>query len=125
MIVADTSVWIEFLRGDPRFVPQVTELLERRQILGVECVFGELLQGAKATRETRIITDYWHHLPHARLEEALILAGSYSQQNSLVSRGVGLIDAVIVVTAIHAQALVWTLDRKLRAVLPLSVVYGP
>jgi len=51
MIILDTSVWIEHLRNNPRFFPKVGKILENREALALESVFGELLQGAK----TRLI----------------------------------------------------------------------
>jgi len=51
MIIPDTSVWIEFLKGNEPYFSQLKELLERNEVMGVECIFGELLQGAKNSRE--------------------------------------------------------------------------
>jgi len=47
MIILDTSVWIEHLKNNQAFFPKTSKLLESREILAVECIFGELLQGVK------------------------------------------------------------------------------
>ena len=72
MIVIDTSVWIEFLRQNPLYASKVDVLLENREVLAVEFIFGELLQGAKNKREKKIITDYWNTLPKCSQENVWI-----------------------------------------------------
>jgi predicted nucleic acid-binding protein len=47
LIILDTSVWIEHLKSNRNFFQKIRNLLERGEILAVECVFGELLQGLK------------------------------------------------------------------------------
>ena len=47
MIILDTSVWIEFLKNNQNFYPRIVKLMENMEIMAVECVFGELLQGVK------------------------------------------------------------------------------
>ena len=51
MIVVDTSVWVEFLKHRQAYFLPFTTLLDQQQVIAVECVFGELLQGAKTSRE--------------------------------------------------------------------------
>ena len=55
MIILDTTIWIEHLKNNQNYFPKVKELLEKREILAVECVFGELLQGVKNKAEKEII----------------------------------------------------------------------
>ena len=95
----------------------VKDLLEKRKILAIECIFGELLQGAKNKREIEIISLYWNHLPKAIVENGWIEAGKYSSQNKLTSHGVGLIDSFIIITAKKVDAQVWSLDKKLNSFL--------
>jgi len=124
MIVADTSVWIEFLRNNPKVFSQMLGLLERGEILAVECIFGELLQGAKSKREKSIISDYWENLPKVDELGIWISAGDYSSDHKLISKGVGLIDVVILLLARRLKAKVWTSDKKLKAVLRPDEVYS-
>ena len=51
MIILDTSVWIEFLKNNPEYFSKIEYLLENQQVLAVECIFGELLQGEKNKSE--------------------------------------------------------------------------
>lgn len=117
MIVIDTSVWIEYLKQNPLFVPKISGLLENREILAVEFIFAELLQGAKDKRERKIIIDYWKSLPKCSQENVWIDAGTYSSENKLFSKGIGLIDSAIIVSARNYHAKIWSLDKKLNNLL--------
>jgi predicted nucleic acid-binding protein len=54
MIILDATVWIEYLRNNQKYYSVVSALLENKEILAVECVFGELLQGVKNKYEEEI-----------------------------------------------------------------------
>jgi predicted nucleic acid-binding protein len=117
MILADTSIWVEFLKGHQPYFDQMNQLLEDRQILAVEPVFGELLQGARDDRERRVLLDFWDNLPKNQIPDTWIKAGELSSRNKWFNHGIGLIDAFIIVNARESRAKVWTLDKKLKTVL--------
>ena len=117
MIIIDTSVWIEFLKQNSFYAPKVIELLENREVLAVEFIFGELLQGARNKREKKIITDYWKSLPKCSQDNIWIEAGHYSSEEKLFSKGIGLIDCAIIISARNHQAKIWSLDKKLNNIL--------
>ena len=123
MIILDTSVWIEFLRNNPAFFPEVSKLLEEGEILAVDCIFGELLQGVKNKSEREIILNFWTYLSREHYENIIIQAGEYSSKNKLLDHGVGLIDAVILLYGIKRNAKIWTLDKKLMKVIPEDLRY--
>ena len=126
MIILDTSVWIEHLRNNQKFFPAVRELLEDREVLAVECVFGELLQGAKSDYEKGIIRGFWEYSPKGRYVDIIIEAALYSAENKLLDSGVGLIDAVILMHGIKSKSRIWTLDKKFLSVIPKEMRYnGP
>ena len=55
MIILDTSIWIDYLRGkDLAVVKTVTQYLEDEKVIALSPVFGELLQGAKGAKEESI-----------------------------------------------------------------------
>jgi len=124
MIILDTSVWIEHLRNNPRYFPKVSALLENREILAVECVFGELLQGVKKKEEKDIVLQFWTHLPQEHYENIIIEAGAYAADHKLGDHGVGLIDAIILMHGIKSNAQIWTLDTKLLSVIPEALRYS-
>ena len=124
MILIDTSVWIEFLKGNSAYTSRITAILEQGLGYACEPVFGELLQGAKNRRETEIIRRYWENLPRIEIPDLFIQGGLYSQKKKLLSHGVGLIDALLLVLAEEADCRIWTLDKKLLRVIPKHRVYN-
>jgi len=123
MIILDTTIWIEHLRNNQAYFPIVKGLMENREILAVECVFGELLQGVKNQSEKEIIINFWTHLPKKNYENIIIQAGEYSAQNKLPDHGVGLIDAVILMHGIKSNSKIWTLDAKFLRIIPEELKY--
>jgi predicted nucleic acid-binding protein len=123
MIILDSSVWIEFLRNNRNYYPAVSSLLEQREVLALAPIFGELLQGTKSQRERTIIQGYYEHLPKFEFNRAFIEASIYSSEQKLTDKGVGLIDSLIIVSAIRSSAQIWTLDKKLYAIIPRELRY--
>jgi predicted nucleic acid-binding protein len=111
--IADTSVWVEFLRNREPVHSRLKTLLEKGEVLGAECVFGELLAGARTGRETSILEAYWASLPKVDQTGIWIEAGKLGAFRRLHTRGVGLVDAVILTHALRTGAEIWTLDQKL------------
>ena len=117
MILVDTSIWIEFLRKNNKVFELMQEKLEKREILAIECIFGELLLGAKNKHEQKIITSYWEYLPKIDESGIWIQAGNYLGNKRLISKGIGLIDVVILLAARKTNSKIWTLDKKLQSIL--------
>ena len=123
MIILDTSVWIEFLKGNKDYFSKISKMLEYLDVLAVEFIFGELLQGAKNKREKEIIKKYWAYLPKKNYENIIIEAGEYSAKNKLPDYGDGLIDAAILLYSIKSEAKIWTLDKKFIRIIPGENLY--
>jgi hypothetical protein len=62
-------------------------------------------------------------LPKVDAAEIWLDAGIYAQKNRLYSKGLGLIDTAIIVCARRYQGRIWSLDKKLLAVLDASEVF--
>jgi len=123
MILVDTSIWIEFLKRNEEVFTIMQQKLERREILVAECIIGELLQGAKDEHEQKIITSYWECLPKMNESGIWIEAGAYSGRNKLISKGIGLIDVVILMIARRTNSKIWTLDKKLLGLLKKNEMF--
>jgi predicted nucleic acid-binding protein len=123
MIILDTTIWIEYLRNNQKYYPVISALLENREILAVECIFGELLQGVKNKYEEEIILDYWKYLPKKRYKDIIVEAGNYSNKNKLLDKGVGLIDTIILMYGIKSKSKIWTLDKKFQMIIPEDLRY--
>jgi predicted nucleic acid-binding protein len=123
MVIVDTSVWAEFLKGREDFYNRLSILLEENRVYALECVFAELLQGALNKRERQIIYSYWENLPKPGHENIFIRAGLESGKYKWFAKGVGLIDGVIVVAARETASTIWTLDKKLKRLCAKSELY--
>ena len=125
MILVDTSVWVDFLKRQPSVFPTLQTLIETQAVVAAGCVFGELLQGAKNSREQNIILGYWESLPKREEEGLWVEAGLLSSTHKWFSQGVGLIDAFLICFARTYQFQIWTLDKKLLSVLKPTEVFSP
>jgi len=125
MLIIDTSVWIEFFRGKANYHTALLPFIEQGQVLALECVFGELLQGARDERERRVLESFWESLPKAEIQGLFLLAGKLASVEHFAQKGVGLIDAALVTAARRLKAQIWSLDKRLNAVLQDSERYAP
>ncbi|MFD2202502.1 PIN domain-containing protein [Shivajiella indica] len=121
----DTSIWIEYLRGNPDVFLVCQELLEDNRVYGMELIFAELLQGAKGKREVETIIQLVNIIPSLDEPYHIIEAGFLSQRENLVKQGVGLIDAVIFHAVNKNELKLWTLDKKLRKVIGYDRLFKP
>jgi predicted nucleic acid-binding protein len=123
MVIIDTSVWIEFFKGNQPYYKEVLSLIENRTARTIQPIFGELYQGALSNRERTFISKFWESIFKIEDSELMINAGLYSSVNKLVSKGVKLIDASIIYTAAKNSCTIWTLDKKLLNALDKKYVY--
>ena len=123
MIIIDTSVWVEFLKGKQPFFKKISTLLEENQVYALECIFAELMQGALNSRERNVINDYWQNIPKPEIKNVFIKAGIESGKSNWLSKGVGLIDSVIILSARETLSKIWTLDRKLQNILKREEIF--
>jgi predicted nucleic acid-binding protein len=124
-VVFDTSIWIEYLRGNPEVFLICQELLEENRVFGLELIFAELLQGAKGKREVETILQLANLIPSLDEPYHIIESGLLSHRDNFVNQGVGLIDAVIFHAVAKNELLLWTLDKKLRKVIGYGLLYNP
>lgn len=123
MIIIDTSIWVEFFKYRQPFFNKITTLLEENQIYALECIFGELMQGALNTRERNLIYEYWQNLPEPEVDNLYLKAGIVSGKNKWISKGIGLIDSVIILSARETLSKIWTLDKKLKSILKKEEIF--
>ncbi len=115
MILADTSVWISYLReSDLELNDIFNSYLKKSDVYTVSAVFGELLQGSKSKRELELLQRFWHNLPKAKENHLFIKAGVSSNKYNLINRGVGLVDSYILTACLENNLALWTLDKKLQ-----------
>ena len=111
MILVDSSVWIDHLRGSET---RLAQLLDVSQVLVHPFIVGEIALGS--LRDRRVVVADLTNLPQsvkARDEEVLDLI----EKRMLFSRGLGYVDAhLLVSTLLTPGARLWSKDRKLNEV---------
>jgi len=125
MIVADTSIWIEFFKVRGEVHSKMLFELKQNNILAVEFVFGELLQVALNKKEIEIIRAYWNNLPQAAVPGLWIDAGLHASKHKTFAKGVGIVDVAIYLSAKVHGAKLWTLDKKLNGILKRNEMAFP
>ena len=73
---------------------------------------------------SQIILDYWKNSPRIDEQGLWIDAGLYAGEKKLFSKGVGLIDAYIIVASLKTGSQVWTIDEKLVKALDPQLIYA-
>ena len=108
MILVDTNVWIDHLR---RPESAVRRLVETRRILMHPMVLGELTCGGVPDRAERLRE--WRGLPRLdSLDHDAVI--DWVESESLAGRGIGFVDAHILLSVLREEARLWTRDRSLR-----------
>jgi predicted nucleic acid-binding protein len=125
MIFLDTSVWIEFLKAKEPFVQRIRPMLEAGEFTTSELVFAELFQGVKSHREQAILERYWQNLPRIDVRGVFIEAGRETARLKWLSKGIGIIDAAILISVIKSGARLWTLDKKLAGLVEENRLFKP
>ena len=105
----DTSVWVEHLRGG---LPSLKAALEASEVVMHPWVVGELACGH--LRQRAQLLDLLQGLPAATVAsdaEVLLLI----EQEQLMGRGIGYVDAHLLASARLTGCWLWTKDRRLGA----------
>ncbi len=111
MILVDTSVWIDFLRGPTR-TNRLPRLLEDDRVACHPAIVGELAMGELGRGRRRILEDLDLLPALAPIPDAEVRR--FVELRKLFGKGLGWIDAHLLASALVAEATVWTLDRPLR-----------
>lgn len=124
-VVFDTSVWIEYFKSNPSYFQTCQSCLDTASVYTLEIIFAELLQGAKGQREVGIINGYFENLHQLDNIGLIYEAGLFSQNEKLIAKGIGLIDAVIIYATVTNHMQLWTLDKKINNYLDPSFIFSP
>jgi predicted nucleic acid-binding protein len=110
MILADTSVWIDYFRDD---LPELGERLRRHQVVMHPFVVGELACGNFSNREATLeLLQQLRSVTVAEHDEVM----TFIRAQKLYGRGVGYVDVHLLAGAAIDQCQFWTLDKRLNAV---------
>ena len=120
MILVDTSVWVDHLRGSDAVL---AERLHAGRVLIHPFVIGELALGNLRQRDH--ILALLHELPRAMVatdDEVL----RFINGNTLFGCGVGYVDIHLLASARLTGCTLWTRDRRLQNLaVQLELAAGP
>lgn len=122
MVLIDSSVWIDYFRGNKEVVPKVLHLLDLNQVMLANPVYLELLIGAKKS-DYPIIKRVMTGLPRFNIEAAhwdsiaewIFLAKKNGDQFTIV-------DLLIAAVAFEQKCVVWSLDKDFMRMAKLGIV---
>jgi len=98
-VLADTSVWIRFLKGNNQFFSSMLKLIENGEIYTLKLIFAELLQGVKTNHELKLITDFYAQMQVLDQPDLIFESGDFFRNEGLIKIGIGLINAMIINSA--------------------------
>ena len=120
MILVDTSVWIDHLRGSE---PQLRKLLDTGKVLVHSMIIGELACGNLPDRENflRRMNDL-PAIDESDRQDVL----SMIDAKGLMGRGIGYVDVNLICSVLRRKdTAIWTRDRRLNAVAKdLGIAYS-
>ncbi len=112
MVLIDTSVWVEYLRGNNKeIVESVKGLIRTRRALLCGIVLSELLAGVRTKKSRDTLKETLDALDYAEVsKDTWILAGELS--NGLKRRGISvpLSDLILAALSIENDSALYTLD---------------
>ncbi len=110
MILVDTSIWIDHLRSGS---PALVTLLQGDAVCTHDFVIGELACGNLRNRvEVLGLLQSLPRLSAATEEETLF----FIEQQQLMGRGIGYVDAHLLAAAVIRNVPIWTKDKRLKAI---------
>jgi predicted nucleic acid-binding protein len=107
MVLVDTSVWVSHLRDGNT---ELVSLLNDGRVFCHPLIVGELACGN--LKDRAVILSFLQLLPmsiEAEHEEVL----SFIENNLLMGKGMGYVDAHLISSAVLTGVPIWTLDKKL------------
>lgn len=110
MVLVDTSVWVSHFRDGNN---ELANLLNNGEALCHPLIVGELACGN--LKDRAVILSFLKLLPmsiEAEHEEVL----SFIDNNRLMGKGIGYVDAQLVASAVLTGIAIWTFDKKLAQV---------
>jgi predicted nucleic acid-binding protein len=122
-IILDSSVWFEYFKRNDPYFNEVQTYLNVMRIKIIDPVIGEILQGALNKNEINFIWEHIQYVPKIEINDLFEKAGTYSFENKLIAKGIGLIDACLIYATIESNSLLWTLDKKIVNFLDGKYLY--
>jgi predicted nucleic acid-binding protein len=120
VVLADTSIWVAYLRsGAATITRELDTLLDRREVLVCGPVIAELLAGARPPDRVTLVRSLgglpWAELDRPSWQSVGLLAGELRDRGQVLP----LTDLEIAVAAHRSGAALWTADHHFERLAPL------
>ena len=122
-LLVDTSVWIEGLRsdGDRAARARLAGLLAEDRVVFCDMVLLELWNGARGTRERRVLAAYERAVTNLVVDAAAWrLSTGLARRCRTRGLTVPATDLIIAACALRHGAEVWSLDADLTRIMELA-----
>lgn len=114
-LVVDTSVWVEFFRGEA--LPRLEEALQNGLVVLAPIVAAELLSAPLSKAERHVLVDFVNDLPlHPTPLAHWQGVGALRAELSKKGLSVSTPDAHVAACALEAKAELWSRDAIFRKV---------
>ena len=126
MVIADSSVWIEYFRSKNSPVQDVLRnLLEGDEVIMTGVVLAEVLRGVRSDREYHLLAGLMSELPSVEVtKETWMNCGNIERQLRAKGTTVHMADALIATLAIEGGHEVYTRDSDFD-LIPGIRLYQP
>lgn len=120
MVLIDTSVFIEYFKGNEQAREVERLSIEDRALLH-PWVLGELMLGGISDKSREVLHSLQTAVP-AQIDQLYQTIEEYN----LVSRGIGLVDVALIHEAVDRSNPIWSFDSKLSSLsTELALSYTP
>ena len=116
-VIVDTSVFIEFLKGNEQCGSEITKLVEKNRVFFTGIIIAELMQGLKNLREEQYLAELITAVNILEITtDVWIKAGNLSL--SLRRKGINLplTDVALAALAIEHNLSIFTLDKHFEQI---------
>ena len=122
MVIADSNIWIHYLRNPQSEVGStLQELLDADRVLMTDVVLAEVLQGARTEREFEILLSQLRALPYQEMsKDTWVSAGRIGLELRMADGLIPLTDLAIAALALEYDHEVCTLDGHFDRVAGLK-----
>ena len=116
-VIVDTSLFIDFLKGEDKHADDVTGLLEKNRIVTTGIIIAELLQGIKNPKEEERIAELLTETNVLEISTQLWIKAE-KPPSSLRKKGVSLplTDVAIAALAAEHDLQIFTLDKHFEQI---------
>jgi predicted nucleic acid-binding protein len=115
--MADTSIWIEYFKGNTQIADFLEEHLINNRIYINGIIIAELIQGIKGKRESEAVRTSIDAVPYIEITyKDWILAGDLSNELRKNGCTIPLTDIATAAVAISSNMSVVTLDRHFERI---------